>query len=112
MGGILFEAGMLSTLFEYSFRRGQEAAMLSQFRRTIREQVPGLRDAMMEVSAIHPEDLKRVATPELSDDLAANTVSLRLADEQFAHGISSATSTTRPYGPPSAGMTSGPHPAL
>ena len=37
--------------------------------------------------AIHPEDLKRVATPELLDDIAANVMALRLGDEQFAREI-------------------------
>lgn len=53
--------------------------------------------------AIHPEDLKRVATPELVDDLTANAMSLHLADERFARGTSTATFATRPSERPSAG---------
>ena len=37
--------------------------------------------------AIHPEDLRRGATPELLDDIAANVMALRLGDEQFAREI-------------------------
>ena len=46
-----------------------------------------MRDALVEGFAIHPEDLKRVATPELLDDIAANVMALRLGDEQFAREI-------------------------
>ncbi len=87
LGGTLFGAGLLSTFFEYTFRRDQEAHTLARFRRIIREEAPAMRDAVVEGFAIHPEDLKRVATPELLDDIAANVMALRLGDEQFAREI-------------------------
>lgn len=87
LGGTLFGAGLLGTLFEYSFRKDQEAASAEQFRQIIREQAPAMRDAVIEGFAIHPEDLKRVANPELLDDIASNVMSLRLGDEQFAREI-------------------------
>ena len=87
LGGTLFGAGLLSTFFEYTFRRDQEAHTLARFRQIIREEAPAMRDAVVEGFAIHPEDLKRVATPELLDDIAANVMTLRLGDEQFAHEI-------------------------
>ena len=87
LGGTLFGAGLLSTFFEYTFRRNQEAHTLARFRQIIREEAPAMRDAVVEGFAIHPEDLKRVATPELLDDIAANVMALRLGDEQFAREI-------------------------
>ena len=87
LGGTLFGAGLLSTFFEYAFRRDQEAHTLARFRQIIREEAPAMRDAVVEGFAIHPEDLKRVATPELLDDIAANVMALRLGDEQFAREI-------------------------
>lgn len=87
LGGILFGAGLLSTFFEYTFRRDQEAHTLARFRQIIREEAPTMRDAVVEGFAIHPEHLKRVATPELLDDIAANVMALRLGDEQFAREI-------------------------
>lgn len=87
LGGTLFGAGLLGTLFEYSFRKDQEQATVEQFRAIIKEQAPAMRDAVIEGFAIHPEDLKRVANPELLDDIAANVMSLRLGDEQFAREI-------------------------
>lgn len=87
LGGTLFGAGLLGTLFEYSFRKDQEEATVEQFRDIIKEQAPAMRDAVVEGFAIHPDDLKRVANPELLDDIASNVMSLRLGDEQFAREI-------------------------
>ncbi|CPR38245.1 Uncharacterised protein [Mycobacteroides abscessus] len=87
LGGTLFGAGLLGTLFEYSFRKDQEEATVEQFRDIIKEQAPAMRDAVIAGFAIHPEDLKRVANPELLDDIASNVMSLRLGDEQFAREI-------------------------
>ena len=87
LGGTLFGAGLLSTFFEYTFRRDQEAHTLARFRQIIREEAPAMRDAVVKGFAIHPEDLKRVATPELLDDIAANVMALRLGDVQFAREI-------------------------
>ncbi|SDM77140.1 hypothetical protein [Actinomyces ruminicola] len=87
LGGTLFGAGLLSTLFEYTFRRDQEESTVERFRQIIREQAPSMRDAVVEGFAIHPDDLKRVANPELLDDIASNVMSLRLGDEQFAREI-------------------------
>lgn len=86
LGGTLFGAGLLSTLFEYTFRIDQEEATVEQFRQIIHEQAPAMRDAVIEGFAIH-EDLKRVSNPDLLDDIAANVMALRLGDEQFAREI-------------------------
>ena len=95
LGGTLFGAGLLSTFFEYTFRRDQEAHTLARFRQIIREEAPAMRDAVVAGFAIHPEDLKRVATPELLDDIAANVMALHLGDEQFARERSTAISATK-----------------
>ena len=87
LGGTLFGAGLLGTLFEYSFRKDQEAATTRQFRQIIHDEAPTMRDAVIEGFAIRPEDLKRVANPELLDTIAANVMALRLGDEQFAREI-------------------------
>lgn len=87
LGATLFGAGFLGTLFEYGFQKDQEAANREAFRRTIVEEAPVIRDAVLQGFAIHPEDLKRVANPDLLDDIAANVMSLRLGDEQFAREL-------------------------
>jgi len=87
LGATLFGAGFLGTLFEYGFQKDQETANREAFRRTIVEEAPAIRDAVIKGFAIHPEDLKRVANPDLLDDIAANVMSLRLGDEQFAREL-------------------------
>ena len=87
LGGTLFGAGLLSTLFEYSFRKEQEEATVEQFRQIIHEQAPAMRDAVIEGFAIHPEYLNRVSYPVLMDDIDANVLSLRLCDDQFSRDI-------------------------
>ena len=84
LGGTLFGAGLLGTLFEYAFRKEQDEASADRFRQIIHEQAPSLRDAVIEGFAINKQDLARVATPELLDTIAANALSLRLGDDQFA----------------------------
>ena len=83
LGGGLVSAGLISPIFEHASQRDQER----RFRQIIREEAPAMRDAVVEGFAIHPDDLKRVATPELLDDIAANVMALRLGDEQFAREI-------------------------
>ncbi|WP_225535928.1 hypothetical protein [Tsukamurella tyrosinosolvens] len=86
-GGILFGAGVIGAFFEYGMRKEQAAVVVEQVDKGIDRSIPKIRDAVVAAFAIHPEDLRRVATPELLDDLAANAMSLRLGDEQFAREI-------------------------
>lgn len=87
LGGTLFGAGFLSTLFEAVFRKDQDEANAERFRSIIREESPAIRDAVIGGFAIHSKDLERVATPELLDEIAANVMSLRLGDAEFAREI-------------------------
>lgn len=87
LGGTLFGAGLLGTLFEYSMRKEQAEVLSEQVDDAIKKRVPTIRDSVLEAFEIRPEDLKRVANPELLDRLAENSMSLRLGDEQFAREI-------------------------
>ena len=86
-GGILFGAGVIGAFFEYGMRKSQAAVVVEQVDKGIDRSIPKIRDAVVAAFAINPDDLRRVATPELLDDLAANAMSLRLGDEQFAREI-------------------------
>ncbi len=72
IGGTLFGAGLLGTLFEYSFRKDQLEATAEQFRNVIKEQAPAMRDAVIEGFAVHPEDLERITKTDYLDDIASN----------------------------------------
>lgn len=87
IGSTLLVAGLVGTIFDMALRRDQEEAVKQQFRDIIREQAPAMRDAVIEGFAINPNDLKRVANPELLDQIASNVMALRLGDDQFAREI-------------------------
>ncbi len=74
LGATPFGAGFLGTLFKYGFQKDQENANHEAFRRAIVAEAPALRDAVIQGFAIHPEDLKRVANPDLLDDITANVM--------------------------------------
>ena len=87
LGGTLFGAGLLSTFFEYTFRRDQERAVTERFRQTIREEAPALRDAVIEAFRFDRQDVVRIATPELLDDLARTSLGLRFGDPAFGREV-------------------------
>ncbi len=87
LGGTLFGAGLLSTFFEYAFRRDQERAVTERFRQTIREEAPALRDAVIEAFRFDRQDVARIATPELLDDLATTSLGLRFGDPAFGREV-------------------------
>ena len=87
LGGTLFGAGLLSTFFEYTFRRDQERAVAERFRQTIREEAPALRDAVIEAFRFDCQDVARIATPELLDDLARTSLGLRFGDPAFGREV-------------------------
>ena len=88
LGGTLFGTGLLSTFFEYTFRRDQERAVTERFRQTIHEEAPALRDAVIEAFRFDRQDVARIATPELLDDLARTSLGLRLQRARIAKGLS------------------------
>lgn len=87
LGGTLFGAGLLGTLFEYSFRKDQEAATTRQFRQIIHDEAPAMRDAVIEGFRFDTQDLKRIATPRLLDELAVNSLGMRFGDAAFGREV-------------------------
>ena len=87
LGGTLFGAGLLGTLFEYSFRKDQEEATLEQFRQIIREQAPAMREAVIEGFRFDTEDWRRISTPQLLDELAVNSLGMRFGDDGFGREV-------------------------
>lgn len=87
LGGTLFGAGLLSTLFEYTFRREQEEATVERFHQVIHDEAPALRDSLIQAFRFDREDLHRIATPELLDDLARTSLGLRFGDPAFGQEV-------------------------
>ena len=87
LGGTLFGAGLLGTLFEYSFRKDQEAATTRQFRQIIHDEAPAMRDAVIEGFRFNTDDLERIATPRLLVELAVNSLGMRFGDAAFGREV-------------------------
>jgi hypothetical protein avisC_04866 len=87
LGGTLFGAGLLGTLFEYSFRKDQEATTTRQFRQIIHDEAPAMRDAVIEGFRFNTDDLERIATPQLLDELAVNSLGMRFGDAAFGREV-------------------------
>jgi len=73
--------------YNYIDGRDKEKRDDERLRRLLKESAPVFRDAVVQGFAAGTEDLKRVATPELLDDIVTNALALRLGDRQFAQEI-------------------------
>lgn len=87
LGSTLFITGAFVVAYNYIDGRDKELREDERIRRLLRESAPAFRDAVVRGFAVDSEDLKRVATPELLDDIATNVLALRLGDRQFAGEI-------------------------
>lgn len=86
-GGILIGAGVLSVWLEHFLRREQDAVDEARLRHLLHEQAPAMRDAVLDAFAANHDDLQRVATPKMLDQIITNSLALRLDDAQFATEI-------------------------
>lgn len=86
-GGALFGADLLSTLFEYTFRRDQEKLTMVRFWQTIHNETPTLRDSLIEAFRFDRNELCCIATPEVLDDLARTNLGLRFGDPAFGQEV-------------------------
>lgn len=87
LGSTLFITGSLVVGWEYFDGRGREAREDARIRRLLGESAPAFKDAVVRGFAVESDDLKRVATPELLDDITTNTLALRLGDRDFAREL-------------------------
>lgn len=87
LGGILVGAGLLSVWLDHFLRREQQAVEDQRLRALLKEQAPAMRDAVLDAFAANHEDLRRVATPQMLDQVITNSLALRLKDEQFAEEV-------------------------
>jgi hypothetical protein len=72
LGQTMATAGLFGLAWEYFDSRDRDAREDERIRRLLRESAPDFRDAVIRGFAIENADLKRIATPELLDSLAAN----------------------------------------
>lgn len=87
LGATLFGIGVVSTAYDYYTRKDEEENAVRRLRETLKQEAPVMRDAVIEGFAFQTEDLRRVATPELLDQLAENSLGLRFGDATFAREV-------------------------
>lgn len=84
LGSTLVVTGAFAIVWDYYDGRDRKKREETLLRRVLKESAPAFRDAVVQGFALHSQDLARVATPALLDDLANNSLALRLGDRQLA----------------------------
>jgi hypothetical protein avisC_04866 len=87
IGSTLLVAGMVGTIFDMALRRDQEETVKAQFRQIIHDEAPAMRDAVIEGFRFNTNDLERIATPRLLDDLAETSLGMRFGDAAFGREV-------------------------
>ena len=87
IGSTLLVAGMVGTIFDMALRRDQEETVKAQFRQIIHDEAPAMRDAVIEGFRFDTQDLRRIATPRLLDELAVNSLGMRFGDTAFGREV-------------------------
>ena len=87
IGSTLLVAGMVGTIFDMALRRDQEETVKAQFRQIIHDEAPAMRDAVIEGFRFNTDDLERIATPKLLDELAVNSLGMRFGDAAFGREV-------------------------
>ncbi|WP_282777465.1 hypothetical protein [Nocardia sp. CC201C] len=87
LGAILIGAGVFSIWLDAYFEREKREADEQRLRRMFREHAPAMKEAVIKGFAFEDADLRRVATPELLDDIISNSLALRLGDREFAREL-------------------------
>lgn len=87
LSDVLVVTGGVGIAVDYFTGKDKDAADTERARRVVKELTPEFTEAVVRGFAASPTDLKRVATPELLDEIATNALSLRLGDDQFAREI-------------------------
>ena len=87
LGGALLSAGLIGSILDYSARRDQDEATSQRFRQIFSEQAPALRDAVIKGFRFDTADVRRIATPQLLDELAENSLGLRFGDADFGREV-------------------------
>src|SRR4051812_23877890 len=78
VGGALFTTGFVAIIFDYLDSKDSETRATARLRRILAEQAPAMRDAVIDGFAFHPDDLKRVSSPEVLDKISRNALAIQL----------------------------------
>lgn len=84
---VLLVTGAIGIAVDFFTGRDKDAADTERTRSVLRELTPDFVDAVVRGFSVEKDDLARVASPALLDEIASNVLSLRLGDDQFAREI-------------------------
>lgn len=87
LSDVLLVTGAIGIAVDFFTGRDKESADTERTRAVMKELTPDFTDAVLQGLAVKPDDLKRVASPELLDDISTNALALRLDDPSFAREI-------------------------
>lgn len=87
LGSALFTTGLVVIAFEYVDGTDSDARTEARLRAILKSEAPAMRDAVIRGFAVNDEDLRRVATPQLLDQIAENSLALRFGDRAFAKEV-------------------------
>ncbi|MFF0492508.1 hypothetical protein ACFYTQ_26060 [Nocardia sp. NPDC004068] len=87
LGAILVGAGVFSIWLDAYFEREKREADDERLRRMFVDQAPVMKEAVIKGFAFEDEDLRRVATPELLDNIIGSSLAMRLGDKEFAREL-------------------------
>ncbi|MBF6299093.1 hypothetical protein IU459_16305 [Nocardia amamiensis] len=87
LGALLVGAGLLGVWLDGYFEREKQEADETRLRRLLVEQAPAMKEAVIKGFAFADDDLRRVATPELLDEIIANSLAMRLKDRELAREL-------------------------
>lgn len=83
-GSSLFTTGLIAIAFAYLDGKDSEQRTNERLRRILREEAPAMRDAVLAGFAVDDEDLKRVSSPEVLEQITRNSLATQLGDREFA----------------------------
>ena len=87
IGSGLFTTGLLGVALQYFDGQDSEVRATQRLERVLTAATPAMRDAVINGFAFQPDDLARVATPEILDKIITNGLAIRLGDPTFANEI-------------------------
>jgi hypothetical protein len=87
LGGTLFTTGLVVVAFEYLDGQDAETRAAARLRAILKEQAPAMRDAVIDGFAFDSDDLARVSSPEVLDQISRNALAIQLGDRGFAEAV-------------------------
>ncbi|WP_082376144.1 hypothetical protein [Nocardiopsis sp. NRRL B-16309] len=87
VGVALLTTGLVVIAFEYINREHGEAQAMHRLRQVVAEQAPAIRDAVIQGFAFNADDLARVSSPEVLDQIVRNSLAIQLKDRQLAEDV-------------------------